>query len=252
LTPREWQAALVRTTGFPSPDAQISEPKWWNDVVGIPSETRIQRFGGAMLTEEGTVKGGKLALNFQPDRVEWVFGAPVPSEPTLEDLPVLGPFTTASRVLSEVSLKWLEAAPPLRRLAFGAVLVQQATNIGDALRLLSKYLGSVTIDPAGTADFSYSVNRPRPSTSGIQGLTINRISKWTAGVYQAIQVNVSPGRSGTPTTHRLGPGYTACLLELDINTSPDFRTDLPAHMLLALHGELVNLANEICEKGDVP
>lgn len=248
LSLEAWQAEILRLTAFPSPAAQLGEPTWWKDLVGEPPETKISqpRTGGQQ--EEGPFEGRKLVLRVEPIRIDWLFTPIDDRAQEFESIPTTGSFPESLQIFLQLMLRWFELAtcPPVQRLAFGATVLLPVENQQIGYRQISAYL-PFQLDPEGSSDFSYQINRPRDSTSGISGLRINRLSKWSL-------VRVTMGALA------LGPafvGYSArrihhvCRLELDINTVPDFQGELSREQLPQIFQELVNLGQEIVREGDI-
>jgi hypothetical protein len=146
--------------------------------------------------------------------------------------------------LDGVVNNWLGSAPPLSRLALGAVLHHPAENSAAAHRALNELLSGVSIPEEGVSDFLYQINRPRQSTVE-HGLVLNRLSKWSvAGMLLKLQTE------GQGKTIVLKTQLVACRLELEVST--DAERDEPLTDILALWRELSGLALEIAQKGNVP
>lgn len=245
-----WQVETLRLTAFPSPAAQVTEPTWWTDLVGEPPETRIlhPRKGGWQ--EKGPFKGGKLVLRVQPNRIDWLFTPVNDQEQEVESFPTIGSFPESLDVFLPLMVRWfdLETCPPVQRLAFGAVLLQPVEDRQAGYRQISPYLPSVQLDPEGSSDFSYRINRPRDSSSGIIGLRINRLSRWSVATWRAAEFSVGPALVG----YFPGEEHYACRLELDINTVPDFQGELHREQLPQIFEELVDVGKEIATEGDIP
>jgi len=142
----------------------------------------------------------------------------------------------------------LPSCPPLRRFAFGAVLFQFVEDREDGYRQISAYLPAVKLDAKGSSDFSYQINRPRDSRSGVPGLQVNRLCRWS--VAQLMHAQVSLSDAGVQKTE-LGSHF-ACRLEMDINTSAEFRGELSPEQSKIVFGELLELGAEIAQQGDIP
>ena len=171
-----------------------------------------------------------------------------PEEPAVGGIPELGAMTDALSVFREAMDRWLakEQALPMLRLAFGAVLVMPVSNREEGYRQLSDYL-PFGLDPDGSSDFSYRINRPRESAVLGSELRINRLSTWTVGVWTSAAISLAPsGLPPKPVDQRY-----ACRLQLDINTSPVFPGELPQDRVPALFEELIELGTEIAANGDV-
>ncbi len=250
LPPLEaWQAAVVRVTAFPAQPI-TTEVTWWADLMGSVPETLVSRPKAGQYRAEGEFEGRRLSLQVQPDRVDWSLAPVVKlSEDEPSTLPLAGPFPEVLISLMKVAERWLSLAPPITRLAFGAVLAQPTEDRRSGYVQIAKYLPSISLDPEGSSDFIYQINRPRASGVGIANLRINRLTKWSVLWFQRFSMTLE--KMGIRTVG-FAPSDSACRLELDINTAPDFQGLLPAEHLPALLKELVDLAGEIAAKGDIP
>jgi hypothetical protein len=158
------------------------------------------------------------------------------SEPVLFTNPqILVPF-------KDLMTRWLRDCPPLQRLAVGAALYLPVKDRREAYRQLAKYLRCVPEYSDDEGDFLYQFNRRRRS-SVVPEIKINRLSKWTW--VPLGEVTVKDGKL-------VEPAESACLLELDINTMPEFQGTLPRERYVPLFEEMVGLAVEIAARGDVP
>lgn len=245
-----WQAEILRLTAFPGPSARIVEPTWWADLAGEPPEAKSSRPRKGVQQEEGVFEGRKLVLVVEPTRIDWLFTPFDPQEREFDVVPTIGSFPESLDAFSQLMLRWFElgTCPSVQRLAFGAILLQPVEDRQTGYQQISAYLSSVRLDPEGSSDFSYQINRPRDSTSGIPGLRINRLSKWSVAAWKTGQFSVRP----TAVQHFLGQAYFACRLEMDINTVPDFQDELSREQLPQVFQGLVDLGREIVKEGDIP
>ena len=244
----DWYFEMLRLTGFPTPDFQIKEPTWWNDIVGEPSETRLLQTRKGHFQDAGPFNEGELILRIEPSRIDWLFKTI--DRPEGESKTSIGLFLDSSDIFTKLMNKWfaLETCPALQRLAFGAILFQTVENRKAGYKQISKYLKSVELDPEGSSDFSYRINRPRDANTDISGLKINRLSNWSVQTSRLIEFSVA--EKNIPVFK--GPQYFVCRLELDINTVPESTERLDSHVLGKVFEELVSFGLEIAEKGDIP
>lgn len=225
------------------------EPTWWRAVTGAQPEERNLKPSSGQLQEVGPWNDRSLILSAQFGRIDWFLTPRVGSDFGGEILNV-GSFPDAFSLFLEPMLRWLPLAPALTRLAFGAAVLVPVTGKEEGYRLLEKYLPTVKIDPVGSEDFFYQINRPRPSTTGIPGLRVNRLSKWSVAYFQPIKIGVAvPAKSAVTYP---GERHDACRIELDISTPAVFEGGLPPNALDAIFRELVNAGAEIVRKGDLP
>ena len=218
-------------------------------MLGEPPEVRVSqpRMGGQQ--EEGPFEEGKLVLTIQPTRVDWLFAVAEDKEPNVGEITAIGAFPELLDKFLTQMLHWfeLETCPSAQRLAFGAVLLQPVESRQEGYRQLSAYLPCVQLDPAGSSDFFYQINRPKNSSSGMAGLRINRLSKWSVAVTRGSVLSFGQ----VSTLHTLGSEHFACRLELDINTAPGFSGELTQEELPVIFQELVDLGKEIAQEGDI-
>ena len=246
-----WETLGLRLTAFRAPEPLAQQPTWWQDVVGTPPEKVTSQPRLGLLTEEGPYGGGTLSLQVQADRVDWTLAGSVEQAVEVLEPPSLGSFPDAVTVFVKPLLQWLTTCGPVNRLAFGAVLSQPADSREAGYARIADYLYRyVKIDPVGSSDFLYQINRPRESTVGFPGLRINRLNKWSVTLLTRLRIAVTPqGATGVPSS----AGQSACRLELDINSVPnESGADLPHDTLPQLLNELVALGQEIATRGDIP
>ena len=240
----EWKAQVLRLTAFTNKTIQIPEPSWWFNLVGEAPDQKFSKPKVGALLEEGKYQAGKLVLNMAPSRIDWFYTV-ADEQIALESITSLGMFGECVDQFAPVMNRWLsEMCPSIQRLAFGAVVFQPVENHQVGYTQLATYLPCVKLDP-DSSDFMYQINRPRDTRTGIQGLKINRLSKW--GVMKLL-LHIM-----TPTQAMLtDPGLLGCRLEMDVNTAPDYPDDLPGARLSEIFHELVSFSKEITDKGDTP
>ncbi len=241
-----WQVESMRVTAFPGDVVAADRLSWWDDVVGFPPEAVVSRPKAAQYQAHGDFEGRRIALQIQPGRIEWSATPVIKAEDELSNVPTLGPFPDVIASLLKVVVPWLPMSPVLKRLAFGAVLLQPVENGLAGYVLIQKYLQTMRPDLDGASEFFYQINRPRPSATQIRGLRINRLMRWSVQVAQRMTLTLG---AGGPEARTLGE-EAACRLEFDINTTPDFGV-LPADHLGAVLQEMTELGREIAQKGDV-
>lgn len=242
-----WQVESLRLTAFPSP-AAIVEPTWWKTLFKDEPEKRISKQKVGVLQEEGSFGEGRLVLQVQRNRIDWVSGVDPEKINEEKDFPSIGSFEKTIETFADLMRQWLQLGLSVQRLAFGTVLHYPVRNKQSAYEKLSKFLGSsVVLDPVGSSDFLYRINRPRDSGLGIEGLSINRLAKWSAVIWQVQDLTFSPGFIKSTS----GQESHASRLELDINTNPDFERDLPSEKLIDIFNKLIEFGKEISIKGDV-
>ena len=243
----EWRAQYVRLIAFPSEPQLAAEQNWWLDLTGNQPETSLRK---PQKREDSGVFGEvALSVEIDPFRVKWTVAPRVDADNLPDDFPTLGPAFERRDWLIELMGRWLAICPPIKRLAFAGNLLQFVDSRDEAYSRLDKYLHSVQVDN-DTSDFMYRVNRRRDSQTGIDGLHINRLSTWAAAKLNFGLHAVSQG-TGETRNVPIREDHNACVLELDINTVPDFpEPELPYEALLRIYTELVDIGLETAELGD--
>lgn len=241
-----WETENLRLTAFPRDPERARECGKWKDMTGRDPEARQERPHERAVLEAGLFEPGWLTLDISPLRINWRYMVKPTEDSPPSELPIFGPFHETRKPFLRLMKRWLKTSPPLSRLAFGAILLKPVADRQEGYRVLDQLLPAVQIDPEGMRDFQYRVNRRRLSGSGIDALEINRLSAWSVALHSGLTLQVSPGPSRVVETGTA----SACRLELDINTVPEFTGKLKKSMLPKLFQELVDLGVEISEHGD--
>ncbi len=246
----EWASESLRATAFPAADAAVNPENWWRSTVGEEPETQVNRPRSGELLQEGLFHGAKIRFKLRLGRIDWIL-SPVQSESELpQGFLVVGPFEEACARFRDLISRWFSLSPPLERLAFGAIAILPVPDQAHGYMRLSGYLPSVQLEPEGSSDFSYQINRPRLSRCGISGLSINRLSKWTVARTELQSLTLGP-REGLRVIGRAERAF-ACRVELDMNTSPEFEGVLSPDHSVRVFDELIQLGREILQDGDRP
>lgn len=231
-------------TAFPSPGNVLGEaPNWWELATGEPPDSKVSQPKVGAVQEQGSFSTGVLTLLSQPGRIDWLLNWPEIAE-------VLKPFEESVVPFVSLIQRWFSAAPPIQRLAFGAVLRLPVEDRIEGYNKLSTYLHYLDIDPEGSTELLFQINRPRRSSLSNNGLTINRLSKWSVAFAQQMTYRVQAPETGALQVTNLQKDLF-CRLEMDINTAPK-SDDLDAGSLPEIFGELVGFAREIALNGDTP
>lgn len=241
-----WLSEVFRLTAFfQGPDA--SDPSsWWKQVTGEEPTNKIVQPKNKLFQDEGPYAGGHLVLTKQPGRIDWLFIPSFDNQLGMADFRDLKPFDEKREIFEGIANRWLEACPTFSRLAFGAILNMPVESGSKGYSELSNFLTSVDIDAEDSSDLIYQINRRRMSKI-IPGLTINRLSKWSVAI---VDVGYIP--TGTPFEEgAIKETLSFARLELDINTFQGYKDILPREKYTSIFNELMDLAYEIKEKGDV-
>lgn len=245
----DWVAEHLRVTGFLLPGAaDLAVEQWWETLVGAPPEESTTNARIGLKTLASTFHAGKLILKHELDRIDWLF---VPRDPDLTagipgELPSIGPITENLEIFSDIATRWLSRndVPDLVRIAFGAVVRHPEPDRRSAYIRLPDYL-PIRVDRE-SSDFSFQINIPARSRTGIDGLRINRLSKWSVVGLGVVNLRVDSARMATVTVPLTDH---ALRLELDINTVPEFQGPIPRGRLIEVYRELVSSGQNIVTEG---
>lgn len=246
----DWRVEQLRLTAFPLKDFRDPDPNWWGKVVGSSPEIKTIQTGVG-IREAGPIKNGysNLVLDVQATRIDWLFAAAMKSGEPIKGFPTFDTVGGAYGACEALLRNWIKETTPLKRMALGTVLVLPVENRQAGYEVLMKLLPAVKLDPKGSSDFTYSINRPR-SSANIRDLKINRLSRWAVAQLKGIQIQAAiPGEISVVE----GPGdWSAVRVELDVNSAAERVEALPAEQQGALFQELLKLSEEIAIKGEIP
>jgi hypothetical protein len=236
----DWQAEQIRLTVFAMSEVQ-TEQQWWEDIAhSEPDDVNLSpRRRSASI--QGAYGPGTLALRIELGRVDWLL---VPSQAaigesiTTSELPSLGAALNAFETFSGAVERWLarDDLPVVGRIAFGSTLIHPEASRNDAYARVPDYV-PVQLPPE-SSDFLFQINRPQRSATGIDGLTINRLSKW-----YVVQLMIVPSAVAHP------PETASLRVELDINTAPTFPGPIPRERLVELYRELFSEGMRVAADG---
>jgi hypothetical protein len=245
---KKWQTASLRITGFQFGALELDSVRWWEALTGKPADSRNARPGIGQLVESGVIDGRVIQLQIQPGRIDWLL---LPKDdPESEAFASLGDYDSSLVYFSELISKWMVQAPPLNRLAFGALLLIPTVDQAQATEILARILQDVTLNWAGIKEFVLQVNRPEPSAVLPEIGPINRLVKWQTIVQKKIVANLLPASHAPFTTSE----QTAVSLELDMNTvtPTDATKQIPPGRLIPVLVELIEHATHIASKRILP
>jgi hypothetical protein len=247
-----WQALTLRLTVFPGPAAHVDECSgWWEAVARDSPEEVRSKPKTEKYQAEGPFAQGRLLLNVEPLRIDWIYTAiEDPDAPN----PWIGPFEENLKEFQKLASRWFELEEPLsaNRLAFGAELLSPVETLEIGYRQLSLYL-PFDLDPTDVSDFLYQINRHRDSHSGVEGLSINRLTRWSVAMFWRERFLIPPLPTGRQVQRLHKPTYSyACRLGLDISTPSEFEGELSPQEQSTVFEELVALGVEIVREGDIP
>lgn len=244
----QWQVAALRLTTFLGPETELdTSVSWWEKVTNKSPELQNNNIKLHQKSEKGIFNDITLSFDLTLGRVDWqVTGLPI-DQPTINSASDFQPISNLLPILSEVASRWLTVAPPVMRLAFGAQLGIPVADRTSGYQLLSKYLSTVAIDPEGSSDFSFQINRPRRSLI-TPDLKINRLSKWSVLIFTTTSLLL---QNDNPVSSQRSSSFNSCFLDMDINTSATNTKEFSQDQSKAYFIELRDLGLEIAKSGDI-
>jgi len=243
---RPWRTLGIRLSVFPVGPWE-APADLWRDIVGELPANEANQPREHVRVQSGPWQGGTLQLTASQLLTVW-FGLPPPTpegRPQVENwavVDILPAFHSITRA-------WLASADfGIKRIGFGLNALLSAQDQVSAYRLLNGIVSAVEIDPEATSDFTYQINRPAPSQTLGGSVRLNRLMKWSAPFFRGAQIQVAPG--GTiETTSLAGEQYAG--MEIDTNTPAEWTDPLDKERLGAIYDELVKLAWQSLEFGEL-
>jgi hypothetical protein len=236
-----WLSIVYRVTVFPTTTNIPEGLLRWKDIIGEEPEKKNSQPKLSIIEEVGHYQGNEFIIKTSPNRYDFVYRSYFNNpEETIKtnDIASIGKLSETISSFKEMVKKWITSCPDMRRLAFGALLINLSDSRQGAYEMLDCFLGdNVKVDPE-TIDFSYTINRTCTSQTS-EKININRLCKWYP-IKLAVKVNE------TETFSKY-----ACSLEMDINTIPGDDIILDKEIHLLLFDELIEKAIEISKKGDM-
>jgi hypothetical protein len=249
--PVQWRVETMRLTVFPAGVTDPATVTWWQDVAGVPSDSRTLQPRLGALQEVGTIRDGlcNLTLEVQPNRIDWAFTPVIGNVQRLDDFPTFANLQDGLALYREITSRWIATFRNVNRIAFGAALIAPVESRRAGYEALTDYLPAVELDPENSSDFSYQINRPRLARS-VPDLQLNRLSRWSVVRLSGMFVQVTAGQPSA-VVFDAGQDRNGCRLELDINTAPQDPPAIPNGREVDVLDELVGLGSEIAERGDI-
>ena len=233
-------------TAFPLEPIDPSQTQYWKALTGEPPTVSQMRPRDQTLTEYGPFLGGQFSVEVNPIRIIWRLAFD-PGD-TAKNIPSIGTFENSQHEFSALMQRWLGDCPPIKRLAFGAVLFCLTESQNAAFAKLNELLPSVEVDSENTRDFIYRINRRRQSQVIDEELDINRLTTWSVNQIAGVKIEVGDETG----IHATRDSRYFSRLELDINSAQERNVELERTKLSELFAELIALGNEIAVSGEIP
>lgn len=240
-----WQAEQIRLSVFAGAGTTPKLRNWKGLLEKEPDKIQVDRKED-LFVEEGESNGQVLRLIVRPPSINWLVVPPPPPEPH-ETFLLMGDWQEQLNWFIPLMQNWLSDSVGIVRIGFGSILLSPVDSLIEGYHELIPLLPSVTLYPGESSDFLYQINHPKASQTGVPGLKINRLTKWSVAMQAMGRIDISPIGPGE---FKASPKSFACRLELDVNTAQDFEGPLPDKDLNAIFDELVTLAQNIAHRGE--
>jgi hypothetical protein len=234
----------------------VSAALTWKNVGGSEPEHRETQPRVGTVREVGPIWGGGAALEFRasPGRADWLISPAIPADIQTATYPNLGEIGEAVGKFRELVFAVAANAYDAPRYAVGLVALHLNPSKEASYNELSGLLQNASLRLEGASDFSYQINRPRVSRA-LNGLKINRLSRWSSSAFFGLQVQLSVPLGGEVPGSVTGHARElvhATRVDIDINCPADRAEPIPSAARLPLLEELAQLALELPQTGDVP
>jgi hypothetical protein len=241
----DWVTQSVRLSLFSNAPITATEKDWQKITGQEEAENRTAIAGGKMYS--GKFEGGNLSFAHSGPRLDVVLSAEEKEAIDVPKIPSLGLWSDVFQTFEKTMVKWLEQTTiPTVRLAFGALLLHQVDNREKAYEELDRLLYSLVADPK-MKELFYRCNWPAESKA-VPGLMINRLTGWSA---LRVTTNLLQ-LAGESFNVSAGPELHTVRLEIDHNTDQGHMTPFEIAQVVPIFKELVGLARENAEKGELP
>ena len=243
----EWTAETLRLSLFFTSPVKIGVTDW-KTITGQDEPQTIQNTA-ARRTLSGPFLDGVLQMNVIGPRVDCALLPRAPTA-TVEEgyIPQVGPLAATAAAFLDATKPWIEGvSDPVHRIAVAGAALAKCDNLQNAYTKLLGMLQSVKGDPARMRELLFRINWP-VSSQKMQGLSLNRITTWSVLQVQ-LQLMVTTGEQ---TFVKDTPATQVIRLEIDHNTDAERTEPFDRPMLVPIYEELVALALENAEKGEVP
>jgi hypothetical protein len=241
---RPWSARILRLTAFLQSSAEAISPETWARATGETPEIDQAQPRQQFRMQGGPIGPGFLGLQVQglAQRLDWLM-TPTPADPT-EMTAEFGPVEAALAAFNNVVRTWLASTDIVsNRLAVGITSVIPRPDRVAAYTTLQEFLPSIKIDAEHSRDLTYGINRPKLSRSLGPDVELNRLTRWGA-----LQIHAF-GPSGVLLPN-FGGVYVS--VECDNSTPADRLAPLENSTFVDIYDELVDMALQNLERGELP
>lgn len=183
--------------------------------------------------------------------MDWIV-EPAPTASPKFDFPDIGSQDDLPAILDVLSSEVFDRSKDIQRIALGAVMSMDLSNIDRWIDEISKRLpmfNNENLRGHVPSDFGFNHNiRETFKLSKFGDIEINRLAKWSAGEFVSMILAIPNSIVGT-TTQSVGSTFNAITVELDLNNSPLTTKLLTGPQASVLYKKLTTVARELVERG---
>lgn len=235
----DWRLAHTRFTAFGEAGKWPESAEFFGELFGFPPEDESRKKQEMKVEFSARVGCVNHMLAVQAGKLDIVISPVAPEEIPVE-IPYLADWAACREHVKKMSFKVLAGDYSISRIAVGEQWLLPVQSRHEGYSGLGFFLAGVDMDPAGSKDFFYRINRPRRWQSKEWEIEINRLTTW-----------------GSISLHLVGPNLMAtrggdCVsVTTDINTIPESKfISLPPDARQDLAKVLFEYSAEMTEKGD--
>lgn len=243
-----WRIAQLRFTAFSSGGHSSKGDALFHAFFDFPPDAETMR-KAEFLSEFTATKGAVLyQLIVAGPKWDFIVSASPPEDGIATEIPALPDEGDYESQFRASAIKLIEGSPKIIRVAVGEQFLIPQPSREVAYAKMATFLPSVKIDPEGSSDFIYRINRARKLTLDNIDVTINRLSNWGCIKMERYHFQLPPTENNEQP-RKIGEAVS---LTTDINTSPLFQfSALSNEAKKKVIEVLFDYSKELADKGDI-
>ena len=238
----DWKIVSMRVTAFVDGDLSSSILESWLEEVSENAPSKVNKMPSSFT---GIAKNdvGFLKVQWSDNKLDVILSS---KEPQINQ--TIAPMSEIAPLFSQFvdQVPNIKNLAPVDRIAFGLILTCPVPSEEEGLKALSTSIVGLKLSPS-VRDFLYRVNHPCKSSTD-DTLLLNRLTTWSVGHVQVIQLQIN--QDGSQERKVLSETPTAMRFELDINTDEAVSLGAGSDKLKSLLDELKTIALDIVQNGE--
>jgi len=206
-----------------------------NEIYGVDIQSTSISGPKKDVRQMGVYGAGMLSMNRTQSRVDFVWE----SLPPLKGLVPLGEIPQAAPMLLD-PIRELIAKHSWARVAFGSACGVEVNDRISGYKQLDERIREVSVDPDGSTDFLYQINKPLAVEVSGKALTINRFQRWSVSRIRFSVVEME-GAEGEVEV----PELMVAQVVFDFNTPSNVESRLSGEEALVVLDRAVSEAQSI-------